>query len=52
VLGGDYKWWEILLLAAIHIRSAAAHMADDITKSIKAADRGGCLSRSTHLAGF
>jgi hypothetical protein len=41
------------LLAAIHIRfGLPAVLADDITKAIKAADRGAAYLEATHLAGF
>jgi len=53
VLGGDYKVVEHRLLAAIHIRfGLPAVLADDITKAIKAADRGAAYLEATHLAGF
>jgi len=53
VLGGDYKVVEKRLLAAIHIRfGLPAEVADDITKAVKAADRGAAYLEATHLAGF
>jgi 5'-nucleotidase len=53
VLGGDYKVVEKRLLAAIHIRfGLPPEVADDITKAVKAADRGAAYLEATHLAGF
>ncbi len=53
VLGGDYKVVEKRLLAAIHIRFGLPPvLADEITKAIKAADRGAAYLEATHLAGF
>ena len=53
VLGGDYKVVEKRLLAAIHIRfGLPPDLADEITKAIKAADRGAAYLEATHLAGF
>jgi 5'-deoxynucleotidase YfbR-like HD superfamily hydrolase len=53
VLGGDYKVVEKRLLSAIHIRFGLPPvLADDITKAIKAADRGAAYLEATHLAGF
>jgi 5'-deoxynucleotidase YfbR-like HD superfamily hydrolase len=53
VLGGDYKVVEKRLLAAIHIRFGLPPVvADEITKAIKAADRGAAYLEATHLAGF
>ena len=53
VLGGDYKVVEKRLLAAIHIRfGLPPTLADEITKAIKAADRGAAYLEATHLAGF
>jgi 5'-deoxynucleotidase YfbR-like HD superfamily hydrolase len=53
VLGGDYKVVERRLLAAIHIRFGLPPvLADEITKAIKAADRGAAYLEATHLAGF
>src|SRR5690349_19627468 len=53
VIGGDYKVVEKRLLAAIHIRFGLPPiLADEITKAIKAADRGAAYLEATHLAGF
>lgn len=53
VLGGDYKGVEKRLLAAIHIRFGLPPvLADDITRAIKAADRGAAYLEATELAGF
>jgi uncharacterized protein len=53
VLGGDYKVVEKRLLSAIHIRFGLPPvLADEITKAIKAADRGAAYLEATHLAGF
>jgi len=53
VLGGDYKVVEKRLLAAIHIRfGLPPTLADEITKVIKAADRGAAYLEAIHLAGF
>jgi 5'-deoxynucleotidase YfbR-like HD superfamily hydrolase len=53
VLGGDYKVVEKRLLAAIHIRFGLPPvLADELTKAIKAADRGAAYLEATHLAGF
>ena len=53
VLGGDYKVVEKRLLAAIHIRFGLPPvLADEITRAIKAADRGAAYLEATHLAGF
>ncbi len=53
VLGGDYKVVEKRLLAAIHIRfGLPPALADEITRAIKAADRGAAYLEATHLAGF
>ena len=53
VLGGDYKVVEKRLLGAIHIRFGLPPvLADEITKAIKAADRGAAYLEATHLAGF
>src|SRR3979490_1269991 len=53
VLGGDYKVVEKRLLAAIHIRFGLPPvLADEITKAIKAADRGAAYLEATELAGF
>jgi 5'-deoxynucleotidase YfbR-like HD superfamily hydrolase len=53
VLGGDYKVVEKRLLSAIHIRfGLPAVLANEITKAIKAADRGAAYLEATHLAGF
>ena len=53
VLGGDYKAVEKRLLAAIHIRfGLPAILADKITQTIKAADKGAAYLEATELAGF
>ena len=53
VLGGDYKAVEKRLLAAIHIRfGLPAVLPDEITRQIKAADRGAAYLEATQLAGF
>ena len=53
VLGGDYKAVEKRLLSAIHIRfGLPAVLADEITRQIKAADRGAAYLEATELAGF
>jgi 5'-deoxynucleotidase YfbR-like HD superfamily hydrolase len=53
VLGGDYKAVENRLLAAIHIRFGLPPMLpDEITRQIKAADRGAAYLEATRLAGF
>jgi 5'-deoxynucleotidase YfbR-like HD superfamily hydrolase len=53
VLGGDYKMVEKRLLAAIHIRfGLPPELAADITRQIKAADRGAAYLEATRLAGF
>src|SRR5216684_1954282 len=53
VLGGDYKVVEKRLLSAIHIRFGLPPMlADEITRQIKAADKGAAFLEATHLAGF
>jgi 5'-deoxynucleotidase YfbR-like HD superfamily hydrolase len=53
VLGGDYKSIEKRLLAAIHIRFGLPPMlAEDVTRQIKAADRGAAYLEATELAGF
>jgi 5'-deoxynucleotidase YfbR-like HD superfamily hydrolase len=53
VLGGDYKAVERRLLAAIHIRfGLPPALADDVTRQIKAADRGAAYLEATELAGF
>ena len=53
VIGGAYKVVEHRLLAAIHIRfGLPPTLADEITKAIKAADRGAAYLEATHLAGF
>src|SRR5213592_2705573 len=50
VLGGDYKAVEKRLLAAIHIRFGLPPvLADQITQTIKAADRGAAYLEATHL---
>jgi 5'-deoxynucleotidase YfbR-like HD superfamily hydrolase len=53
VLGGDYKAVERRLLAAIHIRfGLPPHVASEIERQIKAADRGAAYLEATELAGF
>ena len=53
VLGGDYKAVEKRLLAAIHIRfGLPPELRRDITRQIKAADRGAAYLEATELAGF
>jgi 5'-deoxynucleotidase YfbR-like HD superfamily hydrolase len=53
VLGGDYKAVEKRLLSAIHIRFGLPPvLADEITRKIKAADRGAAFLEATRLAGF
>ena len=53
VLGGDYKAVEKRLLSAIHIRFGLPPvLADEITRKIKAADRGAAYLEATRLAGF
>ena len=53
VLGDGYKSIEKRLLAAIHIRFGLPPvLADEITRQIKAADRGAAFLEATELAGF
>ena len=53
VLGDGYKSIERRLLAAIHIRFGLPPvLADEITRQIKAADRGAAFLEATELAGF
>src|SRR5277367_4638343 len=53
VLGEDYKAVEKRLLSAIHIRfGLPAVLADKITQTIKAADKGAAYLEATELAGF
>jgi 5'-deoxynucleotidase YfbR-like HD superfamily hydrolase len=53
VLGGDYKAVEKRLLSAIHIRFGLPPvLPDEITRKIKAADRGAAFLEATRLAGF
>jgi 5'-deoxynucleotidase YfbR-like HD superfamily hydrolase len=53
VLGDGYKSIEKRLLAAIHIRfGLPPALAEDITRQIKAADRGAAFLEATELAGF
>jgi len=53
VLGGDYKVVEKRLLSAIHIRFGLPPvLAEEITRQIKAADRGAAYLEATELAGF
>ena len=53
VLGEDYKSVEKRLLSAIHIRfGLPAVLADKITQTIKAADKGAAYLEATELAGF
>jgi 5'-deoxynucleotidase YfbR-like HD superfamily hydrolase len=53
VLGDGYKSIEKRLLAAIHIRFGLPPvLAEEITRLIKAADRGAAFLEATELAGF
>ena len=53
VLGGDYKAVEKRLLSAIHVRfGLPPHIAPEIERQIKAADRGAAYLEATELAGF
>jgi 5'-deoxynucleotidase YfbR-like HD superfamily hydrolase len=53
VLGEDYKAVEKRLLSAIHIRFGLPPvLADKITQTIKAADKGAAYLEATELAGF
>jgi 5'-deoxynucleotidase YfbR-like HD superfamily hydrolase len=53
VLEGHYKAVEKRLLGAIHIRFGLPPvLADEITQTIKAADRGAAYLEATRLAGF
>jgi 5'-deoxynucleotidase YfbR-like HD superfamily hydrolase len=53
VLGDGYKSIEKRLLAAIHIRFGLPPvLAEEITRQIKAADRGAAYLEATELAGF
>jgi 5'-deoxynucleotidase YfbR-like HD superfamily hydrolase len=53
VLGEDYKSVEKRLLSAIHIRfGLPAVLADKVTQTIKAADKGAAYLEATELAGF
>lgn len=53
VLGGDYKVVEKRLLSAIHIRfGLPPDLADEVTRKIKAADKGAAFLEATRLAGF
>ncbi|TPQ34491.1 hydrolase [Bradyrhizobium guangdongense] len=53
VLEGHYKAVEKRLLSAIHIRFGLPPvLADEITRAIKAADRGAAYLEATRLAGF
>ena len=53
VLGEDYKSVEKRLLSAIHIRfGLPATLADKVTQTIKAADKGAAYLEATELAGF
>src|ERR1700755_2509181 len=51
VLGGNYKIVELRLLAAIHIRFGLPPvLPDEMTQTIKDADRGAAYLEATHLA--
>src|SRR5262249_53223988 len=53
VLDGHYKAVEKRLLGAIHIRFGLPPvLPDEITQTIKAADRGAAYLEATELAGF
>jgi 5'-deoxynucleotidase YfbR-like HD superfamily hydrolase len=53
VLGDGYKSVEKRLLAAIHIRFGLPPvLAEEITRQIKAADRGAAFLEATEFAGF
>ena len=53
VLGGDYKAVEKRLLSAIHIRFGLPPvLADEITRQIKAADRGAAYLEATRACGL
>ena len=53
VLGGDYRVVEKRLLSAIHIRFGLPPvLADEVTRQIKAADKGAAYLEATQLAGF
>ena len=53
VIGGNYKIVEKRLEAAIHIRFGLPPvLPDEITRMIKAADRGAAYLEATELAGF
>ncbi len=53
VLDGHYKAVEKRLLGAIHIRfGLPPALPDDITRAVKAADRGAAYLEATELAGF
>jgi 5'-deoxynucleotidase YfbR-like HD superfamily hydrolase len=53
VIGDAYKAVEKRLLIAIHRRfGLAPDLPVDVTKMIKAADRGAAFLEATHLAGF
>src|SRR6202000_2003588 len=53
VLGGDYKAVEKRLLSAIHIRFGLPPvLPEEMTQTIKDADRGAAYLEATHLAGF
>jgi 5'-deoxynucleotidase YfbR-like HD superfamily hydrolase len=51
VLGGDYKAVEKRLLS-VSINGLPPVLADEITRQIKAADRGAAYLEATELAGF
>jgi 5'-deoxynucleotidase YfbR-like HD superfamily hydrolase len=53
VIGGSYKVVENRLLAAIHIRfGLPAVLPAEVTRQIKAADKGAAYLEATRLAGF
>src|SRR4030081_956480 len=53
VLGGDYRGVEKRVLSAIHIRFGLPPvLADEVTRQIKAADKGAAYLEATQLAGF
>lgn len=53
VIGDSYKSVEARLLAAIHLRfGLPVSCTEEVTKLVKAADRGAAYLEATHLAGF
>jgi 5'-deoxynucleotidase YfbR-like HD superfamily hydrolase len=53
IIGDAYKAVEKRLLTAIHLRfGLPAELPADVTKLIKAADRGAAFLEATRLAGF